>query len=76
MLNGRLTTGARAGEIKMYKHFLDTMLQIVKQEGIPQLWRGVVPMVLRGSLLNAGHTLGYDYTKTAALSGGHLPDGL
>ena len=32
-------------------------------------------MVLRGSLLNAGHTVGYDYTKTFLLHGAYIEDG-
>ena len=73
--NGIMTTGACKGKPRQYKHMLDVGSQIVATEGVRQLWRGVLPFVVRGSLLNAGHTGGYDYTKTISKQQGWLSDG-
>lgn len=75
VVDGKLVTGARAGQPKHYRNLVHAGGKIAASEGVGGLWRGVAPMVVRGSLLNAGHTMGYDYTKTFCQQRGWLEDG-
>jgi len=74
--DGVLQTGLRAGQPRLYRGAVDVLRQIVAKEGAAQLWRGAIPLTLRGSVLNAGHATGYDGTKTICKKRGLVEDGL
>jgi hypothetical protein len=38
--------------------------EIIKREGVKGLYRGASALIIRGALINAGNTLGYDFIKT------------
>lgn len=38
--------------------------EIVRQDGVKGLYRGASALIIRGALINAGNTLGYDFSKT------------
>lgn len=67
---GTFQTGARKGQKRAYDGTVDAITKIVRQEGWLALYRGAGPLVVRGSLLTAGHLGGYDSFKTFALSRG------
>ena len=72
-LKTRLQAGLETGVL--YRHSLDGVRQIIRNNGVAALYRGCLPLVVRGALMNAGNTLGYDGAKTASLSRGLLPEG-
>lgn len=46
-----------------YKHVLDALARIPKEEGILAYWRGSLPTVIRASFINIGMLAPYDQTK-------------
>lgn len=46
-----------------YKHVIDALVRIPKEEGILAYWRGSLPSVIRASLVNIGMLAPYDQTK-------------
>jgi len=66
---GVFLTGSRKGQKRAYEGTIDAISKIIRNEGgVKQLYRGAVPLVIRGSLLSMGHLGGYDGFKTYALS--------
>ena len=49
--------------------------EIVHQQGMKGLYRGASALVVRGALINAGNTLGYDLTKTTNKQHHIVPEG-
>eukprot|EP01134_Creolimax_fragrantissima_P001673 CFRG1673T1 len=64
---GILTTGARKGHPREYTNLVQVLRKISSSRGFSGLFRGFQPCVARGSLLSAGQTTSYDYTKTYIL---------
>lgn len=73
---GIFTTGARVGKKRMYDSTFDAVRKIVTDEGPLALYRGALPLVVRGSLLSAGHLGGYDGFKTFAKTRGWMDEGV
>ena len=46
-----------------YKNFFDALGRIVKEEGVPGLWKGCAPTVVRAMSLNLGMLTSYDESK-------------
>ncbi|KNC80070.1 hypothetical protein SARC_07558 [Sphaeroforma arctica JP610] len=65
--HGCLTSGARKGHARQYRHLGQVLTQVYRSQGTSGLFRGLTPGVARGSLLSAGQTTSYDYTKTYIL---------
>eukprot|EP00037_Helgoeca_nana_P015237 m.142494 g.142494 ORF g.142494 m.142494 type:complete len:298 (+) comp22926_c0_seq2:70-963(+) len=59
----------------LYKNGLDGLVQIAKAGGVRGLYRGASALIVRGALMNAGNTLGYDFTKTFARRNDIAADG-
>lgn len=57
-----------ASERRNYKHALDGILRMAREEGIPSLWRGVWPNSARGVLMTASQLASYDSFKRLLLS--------
>lgn len=72
---GRLTTGARAGEMPLYRSLRVGLHRVYEKEGVKGLWRGGSALTFRGSLHSAGHLCGYDTTKTEMKRRGIMDDG-
>ena len=49
-----------------YKHVGDAFTRIVKEEGVPSLWKGSVPTMLRATSLNVAMFVTYDTAKEVA----------
>jgi len=64
VVNGELVSGVRAGYAPTYTGTVNCFLSILRNEGVPQLWRGGLPLVFRGAAITSGQFLGYDGTKT------------
>ena len=52
-----------------------TLLSVFGEGGVASLFRGAVPLVIRGACLSGGGMLGYDGTKTFAVRHSLLEDG-
>ena len=51
-----------------YKHVLDAIVRIVKEEGVTQLWRGSTPTVARAMSVNVGMMASFDQIKYAVVA--------
>jgi len=67
---GRLPPGVKP----RYKSLRDAIVQIPRQDGIKGLWRGLVPNILRNSVINSAELATYDQIKQTLLSTGLLND--
>ncbi|ORX61443.1 mitochondrial carrier [Hesseltinella vesiculosa] len=59
-----------------YKHALDGVLRIAREEGLPALFRGVGPNVNRAILMTSSQCVSYDTFKDLLLRYSPLQDGL
>lgn len=62
-------------ERRGYKHVVDALLRISKEEGVSSLWKGCFPTVVRAMALNVGMLATYDQAKemiTAHLGAGKV----
>jgi len=50
-------------ERRNYKHVFHALSTIAKEEGIRGLWVGAVPTIVRASVLNCAHLVGYNQAK-------------
>jgi len=55
-----------------YRGTLDAFQQIVKNEGVLGLWRGVSPNIQRAIIVNAAELATYDQAKETLVSTGHF----
>ena len=49
-----------AAERRGYRNVFDALLRISREEGLPKLWRGLAPNILRGMSMNVGMMACYD----------------
>ena len=49
--------------------------EIVHREGLKGLYRGASALIIRGALINAGNTLGYDFVKSKNKMHGFMKEG-
>lgn len=59
-----------------YKHAIDGLVRMTREEGVSSLFRGVWPNVLRASLMTASQLATYDQAKSLILNYSPLEDGL
>lgn len=50
-------------ERRNYKGAFDAFSRITKEEGLPELWRGAVPTMMRATVLNMAMLITYDTVK-------------
>ncbi|XP_014249192.1 mitochondrial 2-oxoglutarate/malate carrier protein-like [Cimex lectularius] len=74
----RMTADRRLAlnEQRQYKHVLDAFLRIRKEEGIVNLWAGVIPTVLRALVGNVTQLVTYVQAKSFLLSKEYMKDGI
>jgi dicarboxylate transporter 10 len=58
-------------EQRKYKHAVDGMIRMVREEGAASLWRGVWPNSMRAALMTASQLASYDVFKQLILA--HTP---
>eukprot|EP00466_Bigelowiella_natans_P019682 jgi/Bigna1/91130/estExt_fgenesh1_pg.C_890053 len=87
LVNGTYTTGACKGQKPTMIGLFDGLSRVYQQDGFLALYRGALPLMLRGGMMSSGQAqlkgmssnlmmfLGYDFTKTNAKSYGLLRDG-
>lgn len=68
--DGGLPESRRRG----YRHVLDGIARIAREEGVPALWRGCSPTVIRAVLVTASQITAYEEAKAGLLRSG-MPDG-
>ncbi|TDH71830.1 hypothetical protein CCR75_001770 [Bremia lactucae] len=56
-------TLAHAGDKRGYKNVFDAIINIGRSEGVTTLWRGSIPLVVRGAAMNLGMMASYDQAK-------------
>ena len=56
-----------AAERRNYKHALDGLLRMAREEGVVSLWRGVIPNSIRGVFMTASQLASYDTFKRLLL---------
>jgi len=61
-------------EQRRYKHAIDGLIRMIKEEGVHSLWRGVWPNSMRAALMTASQLASYDSIKRAILANTSLPD--
>lgn len=59
-----------------YKHALDGLVRVVKEEGIPRLFRGASTATFRAVLMTIGQLSFYDQIKGFVLSTPYFEDNL
>ncbi|KAJ3482700.1 hypothetical protein NLI96_g6802 [Meripilus lineatus] len=59
-----------------YKHCVDGLVRMVREEGWSSLGRGVGPNVFRAVLMNASQLASYDFTKAELLRSGYFNDNI
>lgn len=70
ILNVRMQHDAAlpAADRRNYKHAIDGIIRMAREEGISSLWRGVWPNSARGVLMTASQLASYDSFKNLLLS--------
>eukprot|EP00568_Trieres_chinensis_P001616 CAMPEP_0183300774 /NCGR_PEP_ID=MMETSP0160_2-20130417/7083_1 /TAXON_ID=2839 ORGANISM="Odontella Sinensis, Strain Grunow 1884" /NCGR_SAMPLE_ID=MMETSP0160_2 /ASSEMBLY_ACC=CAM_ASM_000250 /LENGTH=324 /DNA_ID=CAMNT_0025463259 /DNA_START=102 /DNA_END=1073 /DNA_ORIENTATION=- len=63
-------TGAQPGKRVHVDSLFTGMLTLARDNGVSSLYRGTLPLMMRGSLFTAGQMMGYDGVKTFAISHG------
>uniref|UniRef100_A0A224XUA2 Putative mitochondrial fatty acid anion carrier protein/uncoupling protein n=1 Tax=Panstrongylus lignarius TaxID=156445 RepID=A0A224XUA2_9HEMI len=74
----RMTADRRLpeNEQRKYKHVIDALIRIPKEEGIAALWTGVTPTVLRAMIGTAAQLVSYVQAKHYLVDKGYMKDGL
>ena len=70
--DGRLPPELR----RNYKHAFDALYQVARSEGVPALWRGVIPTMNRAMIVTASQMAFYEQSKQAIIDSGALRDGV
>uniref|UniRef100_M4BM04 Uncharacterized protein n=1 Tax=Hyaloperonospora arabidopsidis (strain Emoy2) TaxID=559515 RepID=M4BM04_HYAAE len=70
IVNIRMQADSRlpAEKRRNYKHAVDGLLRVEKEEGLAALLRGVRPNMIRAMLLTTGQIAAYDLTKSTLLT--------
>lgn len=74
----RMTADRRLppNEQRRYKHVIDALVRMAKEEGVAALWAGVTPTILRAMLGNVTQLVTYVQAKHFLLRNEYLTDGL
>lgn len=59
---------------KNYKHAIDGLTRMAREEGIRSLWKGVWPNSIRASMMTASQLASYDWFKAALLRNTSMKD--
>ncbi|KAF8326164.1 mitochondrial carrier domain-containing protein [Amanita rubescens] len=59
-----------------YKHSIDALYRMIREEGISSLSRGVGPNVFRAILMNASQLASYDFFKAELIKSGYFRDNM
>lgn len=59
-----------------YKHCIDALVRMVREEGVSSLARGAGPNVFRAILMNASQLASYDFFKASLIDSGHFQDNI
>lgn len=78
IMNVRMQNDASlpAAERRNYKHAVDGLARMVKEEGVQSLFRGVWPNSMRAVLMTASQLASYDIFKNQLLQRTSMQDGL
>lgn len=78
VLNVRMQSDASKppSQQKNYKHALDGLIRMIREEGISSLFRGVAANSSRAVLMNASQLASYDIFKSLCLTSLHMADTL
>lgn len=78
IVNIRMQADSRVPEAQRrnYKHAVDGLVRIRREEGVSALLRGVRPNVIRAMLLTTGQIAAYDVAKHMLLDSAQLDDNL
>lgn len=63
------------GERYRYKHAIEGVARMSREEGISSLFRGLGPNIVRAMLMNASQLATYDFFKNTLLSSGFYDEG-
>jgi len=63
-------------ERRNYKHAIDGLLRIIREEGFFSMWNGCWPNVYRAMFMSAGQLASYDQAKGMLLHTGIFDDGI
>jgi dicarboxylate transporter 10 len=77
VLNVRMQHDAALPEAEQrkYKHAIDGLVRVIREEGVASLWRGVWPNSMRAALMTASQLASYDFFKQIILAQTPLTDG-
>ena len=75
LVKARLQAGMETTGGPPYRHGFEGVRHVFAADGIRGLYRGAAALIARGALMNAGNTLGYDFTKTYNQRHTVLPEG-
>lgn len=70
--DARLPVEQRRG----YKNVFDGLIKVVRHEGAPKLWTGVLPNTVRAQLMSASQLGTYDQVKESLIHTGYFKDGI
>ncbi|XP_076657310.1 mitochondrial 2-oxoglutarate/malate carrier protein [Halictus rubicundus] len=59
-----------------YRNGFSGLIQIAKKDGVTSLWRGAVPTMVRGGVVNGTQLSTYSRAKLMLLDTGHFEDGV
>ena len=78
VLNVRMQHDASlpASQRRNYRHALDGLVRMVREEGLPSCFRGVLPNSLRAAAMTAGQLASYDFFKRALIQMTPMRDNL
>jgi dicarboxylate transporter 10 len=62
-------------EQRKYKHAIEGMIRMAREEGVKSLWRGVWPNSMRAALMTSSQLASYDGIKRALLANTSMKDG-
>jgi solute carrier family 25 oxoglutarate transporter 11 len=74
----RMTADGRlpAAERRNYRHVLDALMRISREEGVRTLWRGCAPTIGRAMVVNAAQLASYSQAKQWLISKCGFQDGI
>ncbi|XP_014216918.1 mitochondrial 2-oxoglutarate/malate carrier protein-like isoform X1 [Copidosoma floridanum] len=74
----RMTSDGRLplAERRNYKHVIDALCRITKEEGVFTLWRGAIPTMGRAMVVNAAQLASYSQAKQALLDTGYFEENI
>uniref|UniRef100_A0A914HLP3 Mitochondrial 2-oxoglutarate/malate carrier protein n=1 Tax=Globodera rostochiensis TaxID=31243 RepID=A0A914HLP3_GLORO len=74
----RMTADGRLppAERRNYTSVFNALVRVTREEGVPTLWRGCTPTVIRAMVVNAAQLATYSQAKQQLLATGHFHEGI